>query len=119
MNRTFGDDALDLRDLHDEFYALGDPTEWDDSEEEFARLFLQLKDELWDDIQSAMRNEPTLILDTHFEEYAENYASEIGAISSDAVWPLDNIDWHEAAEDLKQGFHKVTVGPYVYYRREY
>ena len=49
----------------------------------------------------------TLISDNYFEQYAENYARDIGAISNEHRWPLDCIDWEKAADDLKVDFSSV------------
>jgi len=49
----------------------------------------------------------TLISDNYFERYAEEHASDIGAISSEHQWPLYCIDWEKAADDLKVDFSSV------------
>lgn len=117
--RTFGDDILDIRDLADRFQGMEAPHSWDESDYEFAALFLQLKNEMWDDIDTGAENEPTLILDSYFEEYAEDLASDIGAIDRNANWPLNRIDWVAAAEDLQMDYSRLEVGPYTYWRRAY
>jgi hypothetical protein len=53
-----------------------------------------------------------------FQDYAEELASDIGAIDRNANWPLMHIDWKEAAEDLSQDYSLVTVGTTDYYTRE-
>lgn len=49
----------------------------------------------------------TMIRDSYFEEYAEELASDIGAINKEANWPLNHIDWKAAAEALKQDYTEV------------
>jgi len=49
----------------------------------------------------------TLISDNHFEEYAQDMAADIGAISSDAAWPACHIDWTAAADALKHDYTPV------------
>jgi len=52
-----------------------------------------------------------------FEEYAEELASEIGAIDRDAKWPLSHIDWKAAAEELAQDYTEVSYLGIDYYVR--
>ncbi len=58
------------------------------------------------------------IRDDRFEEYAEEYAGDIGAIDPNAGWPLDHIDWNAAAEDLKEEFTEVEFMGETYWGRD-
>lgn len=49
-----------------------------------------------------------LVAEDDFEEYAEQLAEDIGAISSDAGWPLSYIDWSAAADALRIDYTTVT-----------
>lgn len=60
----------------------------------------------------------TLINDSHFEAYAEEYAEEIGAIDpSAASWPLMHIDWAAAADDLQQDYTSIEFDGETYWVR--
>ncbi len=59
----------------------------------------------------------TLIRDTHFKDYAEQYADDSGAIDSTHYWPLDCIDWDKAADDLQQDFSSVDFDGVTYWVR--
>lgn len=50
---------------------------------------------------------PTLIADSHFEDYARGYAEEIGAIENDMKWPANHIDWKAAADELQSDYTSV------------
>lgn len=50
----------------------------------------------------------TLIRDDHFEDYAREMAVDIGAITADAKWPCNHIDWVEAAHELQQDYCRLT-----------
>lgn len=58
-----------------------------------------------------------LIRDSYFTEYAEQLADDIGAIDSDARWPLNHINWDAAAEDLKQDYFEVDYDGVIYWIR--
>ncbi len=49
----------------------------------------------------------TLIRETYFEEYARQLADDIGAIDSNATWPLNCIDWEQAARELQMDYSSV------------
>lgn len=59
----------------------------------------------------------TLILDSYFEEYAQELASDIGAIKKDAEWPNNHIDWTAAAEELKNDYTELDFGGETYHMR--
>ncbi len=42
-----------------------------------------------------------LIADDHWEDYAKQYAEDVGALESGAGWPHSCIDWEAAAEELQ------------------
>ena len=60
-----------------------------------------------------------LIADSHFEDYARELAEDTGAYDPKAAlsWPLNCIDWKEAAELLKQDYTSVTFGSTEYWIR--
>ena len=58
-----------------------------------------------------------LIREDHFKEYAEQLAEDIGAIDSEASWPLSYIDWDAAADALAQDYTSVTFLGTDYYVR--
>ncbi len=59
----------------------------------------------------------TLILDSHFVDYAREFASDIGAISADAQWPLSHIDWDAAADALKADYTEIEAAGESYFMR--
>jgi hypothetical protein len=58
-----------------------------------------------------------LIRDSYFEEYAEQFADDIGAVNKDANWPTNHIDWKAAAEDLQQDYNAVEFDGVTYWVR--
>jgi len=59
----------------------------------------------------------TLIRDSHFEDYAQELADDIGAINSDAVWPNNCIDWERAARELQQDYTSIDFDGVTYWAR--
>jgi hypothetical protein len=59
----------------------------------------------------------TLVREDYFETYAEELAGEIGAISSEAQWPLTHIDWKAAAAELAMDYTEVEWDGATYYAR--
>lgn len=59
----------------------------------------------------------TLIREDFFEDYARELADDIGAVDSNASWPLAHIDWEAAAEALKQDYTEVDYRGTTYYVR--
>ena len=97
-------DTLDSRDIQeciDELEEGGtipiqevpqdkEPANFDQEESEELQQLLDFKEEVnsseWDDGL-------TLISESYFEDYAQELAEDIGAISRDTQWPLNCIDW--------------------------
>jgi hypothetical protein len=50
----------------------------------------------------------SLIADYHFEDYAQDFAEDIGAIGDTYSWPVSCIDWKMAAEHLQMDYQSVT-----------
>lgn len=57
---------------------------------------------------SDWRHGATLILDSHFEDYARQLADDLGLIKDDASWPATCIDWEQAARELRQDYSSVS-----------
>lgn len=58
-----------------------------------------------------------LIRDSHFKTYAQELAEDIGAIDSNAVWPLRCIDWDQAARELQMDYTCVSFDGVDYWVR--
>jgi hypothetical protein len=79
------------------------------------------RDELNGNLDTAANNEPTLIADSYFEDYAKQWADEVGYVSDseNARNPLLNfIDWPAWAEHLKTDFHDVELAGATFLYRD-
>jgi Antirestriction protein (ArdA) len=107
-------------------YSLGDTwnsmdaEEWlnwndeDDAPELWAALN-QFKDETqyegWDHgIQ--------FIHEHYFEQYAREFAEDVGVLDTSADWPMNCIDWEQAANELQMDYSVVEVDGMCYYYLE-
>lgn len=124
-----GDEIMDSRDLiavADEIRAAleeEDETDRADliasldvADEDEAREILEAIDAL-DGCCSDWQYGETLIREDYFQEYAQQLAEDIGAINSEAAWPLSHIDWEAAAEHLKMDYTAVDYRGTTYYAR--
>ena len=66
---------------------------------------------------SEWRHGGTLIPVDDFEEYARQFAEDIGAMPDDSQWPCTCINWEKAADELAQDYSEVTYQGTDYYVR--
>lgn len=59
----------------------------------------------------------TLVRETHFRDYAYEYADEIRS-SHLMEWPFNHIDWDSATEQLKMDYTEICFGNVTYFARE-
>lgn len=123
------DDIIDSRDviarideLECEREALADDPEhaddllvWDDDNAEELAALKALQEEA--EGYSDWRHGATLIRDSYFEDYAQQFAEDIGAINDDATWPATCIDWKQAASELQQDYTSVEFDGVTYWVR--
>ena len=103
-------------ELHDTTVAL------DEEETERLAALAALDEQLFSDMDEYGRNEPTMIPESEFEEYARDMASDIGYLNSEArdSNPLMNhIDWEGWANDVKQDYTEVEFDDDTYLIRAY
>jgi uncharacterized protein (UPF0335 family) len=60
----------------------------------------------------------TLIRESHFQNYAQELADDIGAVvDSSAKWPLYCIDWEYAARELRMDYTSTAIDGVTYWYR--
>lgn len=61
----------------------------------------------------------TIIAESHFTEYAEEYAKDVGLINGETEnWPVTAIDWEQAASDLQQDYTSYEFNGETYWSRD-
>lgn len=121
---TNDEDVIDSRDiiarleyLREQLAAEDDNEAMlDDDEREELEMLEALNKEGEENISDWMHGE-TLVRDSYFREYAEQLASDIGAVNEEARWPNNHIDWSAAADELKQDYTELDFGGITYYAR--
>ena len=114
-------EVMDSRDINDriEYLESLENDEIDDYEEEelgkLSEFRKEMKDRFsdWDDGM-------TLIRDSYFNgDFAEDEAVDMGLVDRNNLnnWPLTQIDWDEAAEDLKQDYTSINFDGETYWVR--
>jgi hypothetical protein len=135
------DDIIDTRDIQERIEELyeeldldsnGEPNEYDEGDEkpepldederteleEELRELLEFKAEVEAYSGDSFESGVTLIADSHFQDYAKEYAGDIhGAEVTEAAWPFDNIDWEAAADDLRMDYSEVEWDGYSFWVR--
>lgn len=91
--------------------ALEDATLTEEELEELEEL-RGLRDEI-----SEWSHSETLIPESEFEDYARDFAEDIGAIEDDAKWPATCIDWEKAASELQMNYSSCEYQGTTYYYR--
>ncbi len=79
--------------------------------------------EAWSDALSGIgidwfaQNGGVAIPEDEFEDYARDYAVDIGHVAPGLPWPATDINWEAAANDLKMDYFEVEVEGTTYYLR--
>lgn len=120
------DDLIDVRDIIARVEEL--ETQRDDEDEEMDGeevTELATLRELLSDLAGNGGDEDwrgdwypiTLIRESHFENYAQELAEDIGAIDRNASWPNTCIDWEAASEALLMDYTSTEFDGVTYYYR--
>lgn len=119
----------DLRDECAEELRLGIDQDDDPTDEQFEKWLAEAAESGHEEAQELIvlrelaeegegfpdwRYGATLIRESDFIEYAQQFAEEIGALPRDANWPACHIDWEAAAASLRQDYSEVQFGDETY-----
>lgn len=117
-------DVFDIRDVIARFEALvaiKDTEEFSDEEktelDDMTAFLDEVKGTGGDEQWAGDWYPVTFIRESHFKDYAEELAEEIGAIKRDMGWPYQYIDWDAASEALKQDYSSVDINGDTYWYR--
>lgn len=128
MSDTFEEiisgNVFDIRDVIQRFEALDGIKDTEEfSEEEKTELadigaFLDAVRGMGGDEQWNGDWYPLLFIkEDYFRVYAQELAEDIGAISKDATWPNNFIDWDAATDALKQDYTAIDFDGNTFWYR--
>ena len=101
---AFGDDLKPTQQARDK--AAQAVAEWDASDEAEELRALKALAEQCEGYGDWEYGE-ALIARSYFQTYAQELAADIGAIDPSASWPLNCIDWEQAAKELEADYMAV------------
>lgn len=117
--------VLELRDERDEYNEkMGSPDAWDgvpDGEPEELGMLEDILSELagygGDEEFDGDWYPVELVADSYFQEYAQNLAEDCGMVDTNARWPMDCIDWKQAANELQMDYSYILIHDSTYWYR--
>ena len=117
--------VLELRDERDEYNEkMGSPDAWDgvpDGEPDELNML--------EGILSALAGygggaefegdwyPVSLIAESYFQEYAQDLAEDCGMVDTSARWPMNCIDWEQAARELQMDYIPIIIHGSAYWYR--
>ena len=110
------DDIVDSRDVIARIEDLESDEDRDKDEQDELDALIALRDEAAGYAPDWEFGE-ALIKDSYFEAYTEQLADDIGAIDSNATWPLNCINWDLAASELQLDYTSVEWDGVAYWIR--
>ena len=117
--------VLELRDERDEYNEkMGSPDAWDgvpDGEPEELAMLEGILSELagygGDEEFEGAWYPLELVADSYFQEYAQNLAEDCGMVDTNARWPMNCIDWEQAARELQMDYSSIEIRGFTYWYR--
>jgi len=109
------EDSIDSRDVIERIEALHEIEQDDLTEadrDELAALCKLASDcESWvEDWEHGAQ----LIRYSYFQAYAQEFAEDCGMVDTQAKWPMNCIDWEQAANELRQDYSEVDFAGVAY-----
>ena len=117
--------VLELRDERDEYNEeMGSPDAWawvHDGEPEELVMLEGILSELagyggdeefdgdWYPVQ--------LVAEGYFQEYTQELAEDCGMVDTSARWPMNCIDWGQAARELQYDYSSIEIHGFTYWYR--
>lgn len=105
IHAAFGDEGLSVQTDIEDLYK-------------FRALLDECKAAGWGDEQWRGDWYPvTLIRDSYFQDYAQEFAEDCGTLTKGDTWPYTCIDWEQAARELQMDYTSVEFDGVTYYTR--
>jgi hypothetical protein len=92
-------ELIELRDDDDHDFMGHEELELDE--------LIELESDMGITLEEADRYNVYFIDEDYFEDYAKEFAHDIGAINDETTWPATHIDWSAAADELRYDYTDV------------
>ena len=117
--------VLELRDERDEYNEkMGSSDAWDsvpDGEPEELAMLEGILSELagygGDEEFEGDRYPVELVAESYFQEYAQDLAEDCGMVDTSSRWPMNCIDWEQAARELQMDYSSIEIHGSTYWYR--
>lgn len=113
----------ELRACRDEYNdKMGSPDAWDsvpDGEPEELAMLEGILSELagygGDEVFDGDLYPRQLIAESYFQEYVQDLAEDCGMVDTNARWPMNCIDWEQAALGLQMDYSSIEIRGFTYW----
>lgn len=114
------DDIIDSRDVIERIEWLSDNDNYEDSEisrDDVTKELTALTDlaKQGEDYLEDWQYGVTLVRDSYFETYAQEFAEELDLIPANTAWPFTCIDWEQAASELQIDYTDIEFSGVTYW----
>jgi len=92
-------ELIELRDDDDHDFMGHEELELDE--------LIELESDMGFTLEVASRDGVYFIDEDYFEDYAKEFAHDIGAIDDETTWPATHIDWAAAADEIRYDYTEV------------
>lgn len=116
---TSSEDYLDSRDIEERLKFLENESDLDANSVHEQRTLQNLKEQYVDSFGAdSWEFGAQFIRYDNMEDYAQELANDIGVIHGDLQWPLNCIDWEQAARELAMDYTEFDFDGVEYLARE-
>lgn len=120
-----GTDVIDVRDIIGRVKSLRNERDFEEqlTDEDVAELDMlegilsELAGYVGDEEFDGNWYPVALVYDAYFQEYAQNLAEECGIVDTIARWPMNCIDWEQAARELQMDYSSIEIRGFTYWYR--
>ena len=117
MSLVLNSDIIDSRDIIEEIEDLESMLEDKSCGEEDIEMLDELRrvEKEVEGYNSDWKYGVTLIHERYWQSYAMDLAYDTGALQTGQIWPLNCVDWEQAAKELAYDYSIVEIDGEDYY----
>lgn len=120
-----GADVIDVRDIIGRVEALRNERDFEEELADDDAAELAMLEGILSELAGCGGDEEfdgdwypvTLVCDEYFQEYAQELAEDCGMVDTSARWPMNCIDWEQAARELQMDYSSIEIRGFTYWYR--